>query len=172
MKLIKREETMRILLNSEKGDKPKIYLEELLNKEKLKEIYTEWNSGESKEIPTSCGKFDIKLNGGYIEVDEELHFNKYRLITLNSKIYKNSKILNLENYKKFCTEYEEKCLKAGNYGKKWKNDSTEKQFGKSNKDGNLDKNGSSRWKQRAFYDLIKDIYCITNKFMLKRIAIW
>lgn len=38
----------------------------------------------------------------------------------------------------------------------WANNSTEKQFGKPDDNGDFSQNGSPRWKQGAYYDFLKD----------------
>ncbi|MGG5905123.1 DUF7255 family protein [Sphingobacterium daejeonense] len=127
------------------------------------------------DIPFNYRKWDISTDSFTIELDEELHFNRYRLSTLNSKIYTQSplrNILDIHNYMAHCVNYEGNCLKAGGYSGKWKNDSTEKQFLRSNAFGNLEGNGSSRWKQRAFYDFAKDISSLFINVPFYRISIY
>ena len=68
--------------------------------------------------------------------------------------------------------YEFECLKAGKYSRKWSNPSCDKMFGTANEQGNLDQNGSSRWKQRAFYDFIKDVSYLTTNIPVVRLSIY
>jgi hypothetical protein len=63
-------------------------------------------------------------------------------------------------------------LKAACWGNNWKNNSTEKQFVKSEENGVLTGNGSSRWKQRAYYDFLKDISGRIMKIPMIRISIY
>ena len=118
--------------------------------------------------PIRVGKYDIDTANFIIELDEENHFNRYRLSTLDSPIYANNPNIDVEQYKKFCKNYEDRCL---TYGKYAKNDSTEKQFGYCELDGNLG-DSRSRWKQRAFYDFIKDITSIVKNVPIIRISIY
>lgn len=118
--------------------------------------------------PIRVGKYDIDTANFIIELDEENHFNRYRLSTLNSPIYANNPNIDVAQYKKFCKNYEDRCL---TYGKYAKNDSTEKQFGYCELDGNLG-DSRSRWKQRAFYDFIKDITSIVKNVPIIRISIY
>lgn len=118
--------------------------------------------------PIRVGKYDIDTANFIIELDEENHFNRYRLSTLDSPIYANNPNIDVEQYKKFCKNYEDRCL---TYGKYAKNDSTEKQFEYCELDGNLD-DSRSRWKQRAFYDFIKDITSIVKNVPIIRISIY
>lgn len=118
--------------------------------------------------PIRVGKYDIDTANFIIELDEENHFNRYRLSTLNSPIYANNTNIDVEQYKKFCKNYEDRCL---TYGKYAKNYSTEKQFEYCELDGNLG-DSRSRWKQRAFYDFIKDITSIVKNVPIIRISIY
>lgn len=43
--------------------------------------------GTSEQIPINYGSWDISLKDFCIELDEERHFNRYRLETLASSIY-------------------------------------------------------------------------------------
>ena len=118
--------------------------------------------------PIRVGKYDIDTANFIIELDEENHFNRYRLSTLDSPIYANNTNIDVEQYKKFCKNYEDRCL---TYGKYAKSDSTEKQFEYCELDGNLG-DSRSRWKQRAFYDFIKDITSIVKNVPIIRISIY
>jgi hypothetical protein len=119
--------------------------------------------------PYKIGKYDIIVDGRIIELDEEAHFNRYRSITLEADVYREHKYFNVDNYKKYCPTKENKVR---SYGKFWSTPSCEKQFGKANKNGNLNGNGSPRWKQRAFYDFIKDLIPTIFGIPLFRIAIY
>ena len=63
-------------------------------------------------------------------------------------------------------------LKAGGFGGNWTNSSSEKQFGHSSMPKIMDENGSARWKQRAFYDFLKDVSILVHKVPLVRLSIW
>lgn len=119
--------------------------------------------------PVNIGKYDIILNDFIIELDEENHFNRYRLITLESQFYDQYKNFNIEEYRLLCKRHENNCCTHTGY---WSNPSTEKQFGKSETRGTLANNGSSRWKQRAFYDFIKDISSVIIGIPIIRISIY
>jgi len=43
--------------------------------------------GIGAEIPLRLGHWDAEYEGIAVELDEELHFNRYRLITLESPVY-------------------------------------------------------------------------------------
>jgi hypothetical protein len=100
------------------------------------------------------GGWDLPFAGGLVvELDEELHFNRYRVATLSA-----SWELGLPwatDYLRHCVEQEGECLKAGCWGKRWTNPSTARMFS-GGPVGDLDGDGAPRWKQRALYDSLKD----------------
>jgi hypothetical protein len=78
----------------------------------------------------------------------------------------------LEAYRRLCSEREDECLRAGGYGGKWSNASTEVQFGKAASPKDFSANGSPRRKQRAFYDFVKDLSPLMIGVTVVRISIW
>ena len=134
------------------------------------EHYTLIDSEEGGKVKrSSYAKDDIDLKDFIIEFDEENHFNRYRLKTLNSLIYKDWKNFKVADYQQYCTKYEDKCCA---YGKFWRTDSSDNQYEMSSPNGVLDGIGSSRWKQRAFYDFVKDVYSIVINTPIIRISIY
>lgn len=117
------------------------------------------------------GKWDIVCKDGLtFEVDEDLHFNEYRAATFRGSWA--SQLPWRESYMNFSARFREKCLGAGGYGGKWQNPSTDKMFGGSDPAKTFTNLGSSRWKQRALYDSVKDAYAIyTSGASLVRISI-
>ena len=124
----------------------------------IEKIYKELG-GKLSQIPYNFRGYDIQLRNCIIELDEQEHFNKFRLITLNSPFYKDYKNFNVDDYKNFCNQFECGCRTYGNYGD---SNSSKKQF-----DGFL-----SRWRQRAFYDFIKDVYSKETNLPIIRISIY
>ena len=116
--------------------------------------------------------WDMEFNGAAVELDEHLHFNRYRLKTLLSPAYSELPGFPLTEYKDYCERYEDKCLGAGSYGGKWSNPSTVKQFGAPGPHKDLSRQGAPRWRQRAFYDFVKDLAPQLLGIRLVRIAIW
>ena len=127
------------------------------------------------DYPRNPGKWDISVQEGFrIEVDEEQHFNRYRAITLNSHVYEREKIFSPEQvdlYKEFCNTdmYEQSCRCDGKF---WSSASANNQFGMASLPRVFDGNGSSRWKQRAFYDFLKDVASLVEGKPLIRISIY
>ena len=56
--------------------------------------------GTQYEYPINY-TWDIKYPDFCIELDEQLHFNRYRLTTLESEIYSNYKYFSIDNYKSY-----------------------------------------------------------------------
>lgn len=125
--------------------------------------------GKQDKVPFNTGKYDIDLENFIIEFDEENHFNRYRLETLSSSIYKDWKNFKVTDYQLYCTKFEDKCR---TYGKFWHTEASDKQYGMSSPNGVLQGTGSSRWKQRAFYDFVKDVYSIVVNIPIIRISIY
>lgn len=108
-----------------------------------------------------------------VELDEQLHFNRYRAITLGAFAYTSLPRFPVLAYQQFCETKESACLKSGSGQGRWLNNSTEGHFGPSGPRGDLSGSGSSRWKQRALYDFMKDVTQLGGQGpMLARIAIW
>ena len=149
------------LTKSQLSLSPELYSE-------VKSMYKELG-GTQEDPPLTFGPWDISTPEFIIELDEENHFNRYRLQTLNSNIYQSIKGFPLEAYKQFCKQYESRCRKFGGY---WKSDSSENLFMKSNDNGCLNGAGSSRWKQRAFYDFLRDITGVISGIPVIRLSIY
>ncbi len=139
--------------------------------EDVKTVYKNLG-GILSEVPVNLRKWDIEVDGAAIELDEFLHFNRYRKITLESSIYKKLPKFPLTQYLDYCKFYEAGCISAGSYGGKWSNDSCEKQFGKASPLKVFTGVGAPRWKQRAFYDFVKDLTFILYDFPLVRLSIY
>lgn len=152
------------------GNHPSPNLKELDDNRmtEIKSVYKELG-GTLSEVPFNFRGYDIMLRDFIVELDEQEHFNRYRLKTLESFIYNDFHNFDVNEYKIFCNEYEHKCRKYGGF---FKNDSTKLQFTNQCSYCNFEDLGASRWKQRAFYDFIKDIYSITAKIPIIRISIY
>jgi hypothetical protein len=101
------------------------------------------------------GSWDLVFDGPLVvELDEELHFNRYRARTLESSW--SGRLPWREIYLEQCERYEPNCLAAGSWGKRWTNASCARMFS-GGPAGDLCGDGAPRWKQRALYDAIKDI---------------
>ncbi|RKX29292.1 MAG: hypothetical protein DRP47_02070 [Candidatus Zixiibacteriota bacterium] len=123
-------------------------------------------------FPCNVGKYDLSFDNHIVELDEEAHFNRYRIVTLDSSIYAQNKFFSAETYKLYCKDHEDFAIRHRSGGGFWTNSSTEKQFGKASKSRDFSRNGSPRWKQRAFYDFLKDLVPTLYDIPLIRISIY
>lgn len=136
------------------------------------EIYKQLGGIEA-DYPVNLKHWDIVVDGIAVELDEEQHFNRYREQTLQSDLYKTLPDFPLVEYRQYCNIHKTECLEKANYGDYWSNDSAKKQFGQAAKPGVLDGTGSPRWKQRAFYDFLRDLTpLIIEDVPFARISIW
>ena len=128
--------------------------------------------GGLEAFPARCGAYDVVYRGQAVELDEERHFNRYRLLTLDSPLYTSLSDFPLELYRSLCVSHESACLKAAGYGGNWSNPSCAKQFSGSPPVGTLEPPGPPRWRQRAFYDFLKDIVALASGPRVVRLPIW
>lgn len=139
--------------------------------EEVECVYRELG-GKKRAFPLRLRKWDLEVNGVAVELDEYLHFNRYRAVTLTSGAYQDLTCFPLALYKTYCKTYEERCLRAGSYGRKWTSPSCESQFGRGPKPRDLSGRGAPRWRQRAFYDFVKDLTPLVLRKPLVRVAVW
>ena len=119
-----------------------------------------------------AGPWDLTFrNYIQLELDEEQHFNRYRQMVLQSSWA--SVLPWREAYLRHCEKFEPRCLlKAGNRGY-WTSDSTVNMFGPSDAPKIFGQYGSARWKQRAFYDAIRDMCAIhVDGITVARVSIY
>jgi hypothetical protein len=140
-------------------------------REEVQRVY-QLLGGALDEFPTNLGHWDIPVGGVAIELDEERHFNRYRLSTLTSSVYSKLPKFPLSEYRSNCAQREAQCLAAAKYGGNWSNPSCIRQFGPQSSLGDLAPPGSPRWKQRAFYDFLKDLSPLDLGISLARVSIW
>jgi hypothetical protein len=114
--------------------------------------------GQEEAPPFRPGAWDLTMGDLVIELDEELHFNRFRAMTLD--VSWASDLPWAEDYRVFCREYESRCLSAGRWGKRWTSPSTARMFSGGDP-GDLEA-GAPRWKQRALYDAIKDTAALSG----------
>ncbi|MDN4161078.1 DUF7255 family protein [Nocardioides abyssi] len=90
-----------------------------------------------------------------VELDEEQHFNRYRALTLEA-----TNDLGLRwtpAYQSYCREHEARLLPGWGSGQRWTNPSAARFFGEPDAPGDFTGVGAPRWRQRAFYDAVKDV---------------
>jgi hypothetical protein len=136
----------------------------------LEEIYS--NLGGLNESPLLKKlKFDFKINRTLVQYDDELHFNRYRLISFRSDFYRENNVPFLETQKRLCRTYEKDCLKAGMQLRVWNGPPVAKHsFGESNEPGDFSGNGASGWKLLAYNDAQIDIQTRIHGYKLIRLT--
>jgi hypothetical protein len=127
------------------------------------------SAGEERLRP---GSWDLAFSGSLVvELDEELHFNRYRAVTLSESWA--ASLPWTEPYRGFCNEHEPECLRAGTWGRRWTTPSCERMFGEAGPAGELGGVGSPRWRQRAFYDAVKDLAAVgEGSLRVARISVY
>lgn len=116
------------------------------------------------------GGWDLAYDGGLVvELDEELHFNRYRSATLRQDWC--TALPWRDDYLALCQSFEPECIRAGKWGRRWTNSSTERMFAPADPPGHFGPHGAPRWKQRALYDAVKDLWSLWNDTVsLARVA--
>lgn len=133
-------------------------------------IFRDLGGVPAHEAALAPSGWDMQADQILIEFDEDLHFNRYRTISLATPWA--SDLPWSISYGAYSTGMEGMCLKAGSHGGKWASPSSDRMFGSSGEEGVLDPLGSSRWKQRAIYDAIKDAYALYSpEVSLARVSI-
>ncbi len=118
------------------------------------------------------GAWDLAFKGGLVvELDEELHFNRYRSQTLTAEW--TDELPWQTGYRHQSEEREASCLSAGSWGKRWTNPSCERMFGPAAEPRSFEGGGAPRWKQRALYDSMKDAAALSNSALsLARLSVF
>lgn len=124
-------------------------------------------------------QFDRIRPGGYdlafstpdglllIELDEEQHFNRYRSTTL--AVTEPLTLPWTPAYLDYSEHNEGRLLPGWGTGRRWTNPSAARFFGEPSSPGDFTSNGAPRWRQRAFYDSVKD--ALPNRH-LARVAVY
>jgi hypothetical protein len=128
--------------------------------------------GVDRNAPIRPGRWDLEFDGVMVELDEILHFNRYRMVTLASPVYASLSKFPRHQYRDFCSDYEAECASIGRVGGRWTNASCERQFGPAGPRGDLSGAGAPRWRQRAFYDFVKDLAPLALGVRMARISIY
>jgi hypothetical protein len=118
--------------------------------------------------------FCLKLGNTHAFIDQELDFNRYRGIALNSEFYKDWKAFKALEFKVYSKKYEGECAKLGHKNGIWSSKESDLVFGKSAKTGDLgfSSGGSSGWKLLAIRNLLLDLYFYTGQRPFIRVSIY
>ncbi len=135
----------------------------------LQEIYDDLD-GTGELIILEKLKFDFKIQRNLILYDDELHFNRYRSITLRSDIYNEFNFSFSEGLKRICRTFEKDCLKVGLQVRIWSGSPMAKHcFGSPNEPGDFGGNGAPGWKLTAYNDAQYDLQTRLHGYKLIRI---
>lgn len=128
----------------------------------LCELYVELG-GATGPMPTPRpGGWDIVLSDGrVVELDEEQHFNSYRELTFRHDWA--SRLPWCKDYRDYSQRYGFVCKRVASGGAFWSSPMAERMFGRAD---------SSRWKQRALYDAVKDMAALHGVVCLARLSVW
>lgn len=107
-----------------------------------------------------------------IVLDDYLHFNRYRTITLRSPFYEKMPHFPLANYRRYCRNNEKECIKSGLQKGIWDNRESDFYFGPSSEAGDFFKNGSGGWKLIAFQDYLEDVASYLLNYKLLRLSVY
>jgi hypothetical protein len=153
---------------------PRIALQDLARPGALQDAEHVYRAlgGHLAVFPLRPGPWDVLVDGIPVELDEERHFNRYRAITLASPLYTTIAGFDVGLYIRLCHEKEPDCVRAAGWRGNWTNTSCEKQFGPGGPERMLAGNGAPRWKQRAFYDFLKDLTILTESRPVVRFSVW
>ncbi|MCC3299413.1 DUF7255 family protein [Arthrobacter caoxuetaonis] len=129
------------------------------------DIYGRLQGIQERTLLTS-GRWDIAVEGNLlIEVDEQEHFNRHRATTLEGTSYPWT-----ADYRRYCTEHESRCRTYGGY---WASGSSSAMFGPASPQGDHTGVGAPRWRQRALYDAVRDVWARDNQvWKLARVSIY
>lgn len=113
------------------------------------------------------GAWDIAYqNGLVIELDEEMHFTRYRAQTLETAWA--PQLPWTDSYRRYAAEHEGR---VGTGGRRWSNPSAARLFGGEDPPLTFGAFGGPRWKQRALYDAIKDAAALDGIVTLARVSV-
>jgi hypothetical protein len=93
-------------------------------------------------------------------------------MSLQLPFYQDWKGFNLMQYRTYCRQMENECLKGGLARGEWHNREAEKHFGPSEDPGDLakDRAGSAGWKLRVWRDTLQDFAGLCYGFKVLRIS--
>lgn len=115
---------------------------------------------------------DFWIGDHYLIIDDALSFHRYRLATLRSPSYQEIGTLDINNYRRYCRQFESECIKSGVRTNVWTNKNSERHFGVASDPGDFFANGSPGWKYSAFADYLLDAYAHQIGLSLIRLPIY
>lgn len=118
-------------------------------------------------------KFDFKIDRFLFLYDGESHFNRYRLQTFSTAIYKTFTFTWVDSYKRLCRTYERDCLKVGMQERIWEGPPVARRcFGNPEEAGDLTGNGATGWKLNAYNDAQYDLWSRLSGYKIVRLPMY
>jgi hypothetical protein len=118
--------------------------------------------------------WDLSLRGAsgriVVELDEEQHFTRYRLVTLSAPWV--DELPWAAAYRELCATKEGAAVVTHSSGGFWASIGSITQFGEAAPNGDLAGAGSPGWKQRALYDAMRDAVAATGGVRLARLSVY
>lgn len=116
-------------------------------------------------------KVDFQIDRTLYLFDDEVHFNRYRLSTLKTSVYKTFVFVWQGSYERLCRQFEKQCLQAGLQQRIWTGPPLAARcFGQAEEPGVLTGNGSPGWKLTAYNDLQYDLITRLMGYKIARIS--
>nr|MBI1232568.1 hypothetical protein [Cytophagales bacterium] len=138
----------------------------------LQSVYQQLG-GNGDAVHLSKLRFDFAIGRHLFLVDDAVHFNRYRLLTLKSDLYTTFTFPWEVSYTRLCRQQERACLQAGLQDRIWNGPPFASScFGKSEEYGDLSGNGSAGWKLTAYNDMQYDLLSRLHGFKLFRIPVY
>ncbi|MEM8895583.1 MAG: hypothetical protein AAGC88_13460 [Bacteroidota bacterium] len=151
--------------------KGRALLRKLYEKQETVDVYQEL--GGLGSIPdVTLPEIDFWVGDHYLVIDDALSFHRYRLVTFRSPAYQSINDLDLNNYRRYCRQFESECTKSGVRDGIWTNKQAERHFGAAATAGDFFGTGSPGWKLKAFSDFLLDIYATEAGLSLIRLPIY
>ncbi|WP_268033648.1 DUF7255 family protein [Algoriphagus sp. PAP.12] len=136
----------------------------------LQEVFEDLG-GEGKNPLLEKLKFDWKINRFLFLFDFHLHFNRYRLTSFRSDLYREMNFPFVDAQRRLCRTYEKECLKAGMQSRIWNGPPiAQTWFGAASEPGDFSGNGAPGWKLQAYNDVQIDLQTRIHGYKLVRLS--
>jgi hypothetical protein len=126
---------------------------------RIDEVYRALEGNPDALHKARPGAFDLCVSTAagplIVELDEEQHFNRYRATTLALPWAESLPWASA--YREYSRFHEADLARKFISGGRWTNNSAPRFFGAASAPGDFTGVGSPRWRQRAFYDVVKDL---------------
>ncbi len=147
------------LTAAERPPRPRINEVPGVARTRIEDVYRALNGNPNLLHQAKPGAFDLCVSTTdgplIVELDEEQHFNRYRATTLSFPWAEAFPWVSA--YRDYSRVHEADLARKFISGGRWTNASAPRYFGTASAPGDFSGVGSPRWRQRAFYDAVKDL---------------